>query len=249
METEQLSVWAVRTQCAKWSRSVWSMAGLRPPSYLLTVGHRTRSPVFSIQGTQALVYKKSIYSLGMATPLLPRISKSLVALPGPVIQSLYLGPIRRAGLGSALQGCSRLNSLSRRRSHTDQRLSVPSIPLSSGLFTHPSLSSHQCPSCLLDPGPALATANSLGRTELLTLTRKGWWWVPDWVLTSSVPISMVTCVECELNLSAWPHSPSNQPQPTSGAFCVLSDSRPSQLPQGLNLKGTAMFCYSNNLDV
>lgn len=98
METEQLSVWAVRTQCAKWSRSVWSMAGPRPPSYLLTVGHRTRSPVFSIQGTQALVYKKSIYSLGMATPLLPRISKSLVALPGPVIQSLYLGPIRRAGL-------------------------------------------------------------------------------------------------------------------------------------------------------
>lgn len=101
----------------------------------------------------------------------------------------------------------------------------------------------------LDPGPALATANSLGRTELLTLTRKGWWWVPDWVLTSSVPISMVTCVECDLNLSAWPHSPSNQPQPASGAFCVLSDSRPSQLPQGLNLKGTAMFCYSNNLDV
>lgn len=96
VETEQLSVSAVRTQCAKWSRSVWSMAGPLPTYLLWATG--PGSPVFSIQGTQALVYKKSIYSLGMATPLLPRISKNLVALPGPVIQSLYLGPIRRAGL-------------------------------------------------------------------------------------------------------------------------------------------------------
>lgn len=95
------SKWRQSIVCGLSGLSVQSGAGLcglwLAPSYLLWATG-PGSPVFSIQGTQALVYKKSIYSLGMATPLLPRISKSLVALPGPVIQSLYLGPIRRAGL-------------------------------------------------------------------------------------------------------------------------------------------------------